>query len=127
MPCSYSCPETIKSVGRLRREIGKNEPGYVELADHYLKMPFLVLYERKFYCFDGQLKDGKIKYTNVCFPIHDHSLASDSYEEDLKNGDTIKLEGRRILIFKKNKLQKTIEAPYTTFAPEYPFLINFNE
>ena len=125
MPCSYSCEKTMKWAWKLRAEIKKREPEFVKLTDAYLKMAFLVFYERKFYCFEGTLENNKIKYRDVLFTALDKKL--DLYGEDFKKGDSLKLEGRSILIYKKDKLIKTIEIAYNAFAPEYPFLIDFNE
>ena len=125
MPCSYSCEKTIKGAGTLRAEIKKREPEFVKLTDEYLKMAFLVFYERKFYCFKGTLKNNEIKYKDFLFTALDKKL--DLYGENFKKGDALKLEGRSILIYKKGVLIKTIQVPYNVFAPEYPFLIDFNE
>lgn len=123
MPCSYSCGETIKLAGKLRKEIRKRDSEYVELTDKYLKMPFLVFYERKFYCFDGRLKDNEIKYKEVYFPSPDKN--KDTYAKYLKEADTLRLEGRRIILLKRNRIIKTIDVELSNFAPEYPFLIKF--
>lgn len=124
MPCSYDCKETIKLAGRLRKEIQKREPDYVKLADQYLKMPFLVFYERKIYCFDGILKENTIRYNKVYFVPPDSS--NNLYLNDFKQADSLRLEGRRILLFKKDKLIKIINVELKNFAPEYPFLIQFS-
>lgn len=123
MPCSYSCSETIKLAELLRREIRKREPELIEQVDRKLKMPFLVFYERKFYCFNGVLKKDKIYYKDVYFPSPE--ISKDIYGEDLRESDALNLKGRTIVLYKKNKLFKKIEVSLNNFAPEYPFLIKF--
>ena len=123
MPCSYSCKETIKLAGRLREEIKKKEPGYVELTDRFLKLPFLVFYERKFYCFEGELKNGEIKYEDFYFPSPDKS--KDIYSKDFEKADRLRLEGRRLILLRNNKIVRKIDVGLSNFAPEYPFIIKF--
>jgi len=123
MPCSYSCKETIKLAGQLREAIKKLEPDYVRLTDTYLKMPFLVFYERKFYCFDGVLKGNEIRYKNVYFSSPDKS--KDDYGKYFKKADLLKLEGRRIVLLRKNTIIRSIDIELNDFAPEFPFLIKF--
>ncbi len=123
MPCSYSCSGTIKMVTRLRQEIKKREPKYVELTDRFLKMPFLVFYERKLYCFEGSLKGNEIKYKSFYFPCPDNS--KDEFSQYLKQADRLSLNGRKISFFKGRDLIRQVEVKLNTFAPEYPFLISF--
>ena len=123
MPCSYSCDETSKFVARLRKEIKKREPEYVKLTDQFLKMPFLVFYERKFYCFEGTLKRNEIKYKSFYFPSPDNT--KDDLGKYLVQGDCLRLEGRDIVLLKEGKVFKKLTVKLTEFAPEYPFLINF--
>lgn len=123
MPCSYSCKKTIETTSGLRKAIKKNEPGFVELIDRFLKMPFLVFYERKFYCFEGTLKGNEIRYTQVYFPSPDRSL--NVFGEHLRRADSLRLEGGKVILKKKNKKVGVLEPTRNKFAPEYPFLIHF--
>jgi hypothetical protein len=123
MPCSYSCAETMKLTLRLRKEIEKREPKYVKLTDKYLKMPLLVIYEKKYYCFDGTLKGDEIKYKKFFFSSTD--LTKDSYGEYLQEADTLKLKGRRIILLKRGKILNKIDVILNSLAPEFPFLIRF--
>jgi hypothetical protein len=123
MPCSYDCANTINLVRKLRKEIKKREPEFVKLADERLKMPFLVFYERKFYCFEGELKDNFLRYKKAYFCSPD--LIKDIYGNYFKEADSLKLEGRKISLFRRDKIFKTLDIPLTNFAPEYPFLIQF--
>ena len=123
MPCSYSCEETIRLAGKLRKEIKKREPEYSGLIDRYLEMPYLVFYERKFYCFEGTLRGNEIKYTDFYFPSPD--AAKDTYGQYLQRADSLRLQGREVILLKRNKVLNKIEVGLTDFAPEYPFLIQF--
>lgn len=123
MPCSFSCAQTMSTVSRLRQEIKKREPGYVALTDRYLKMPFLVFYEKKYYCFEGALKGNEIKYKNCHSLFSDPSL--DIYDDDFKKADTLRLEGRRIILSRRNRAFRQINVVCDKFAPEHPFLIQF--
>ena len=86
-------------------------------------MPFLVLYERKFYCFDGELSGNEIKYKSFCFPSPDNE--KDDFGRYLVQGDALRLEGRDVIFLKGNKVFKKISIKLTEFAPEHPFLIKF--
>lgn len=124
MPCSYDCKKTIELAGKLRKEIKKREPLYVKLADQYLKMPFLVFYERKFYMFDGAAwKGDMLTYKKAHFVSPDGT--KDIYGEDLNKADGLRLQGRKLLLYKKRSLLQTLDIPMENFAPEYPFLIDF--
>jgi len=123
MPCSYSCAATIKMVAKLRKEIKKREPEFVELTDQYLKLPFLVFYEQKFYCFEGKLTDNEIKYKKFYFAGSDKS--KDIYGEYFKEADTLRLQGRELTILKNKRVLKKINIKLNKFAPEYPFMVRF--
>lgn len=124
MPCSYSCAATIEIVTKLRNEIKKREPEFVELTDKCLKLPFLVFYERKFYCFEGTLKNNEIKYRKAYFAGPDPS--KDIYGEYFKEADTVRLQGRELIILKNNRVIKKANIKLSDFAPEYPFMIKFS-
>jgi len=123
MPCSYSCRQTIKLASRLRRGINKMESGYVKIIDKLLKMPFLVFYEKKFYCFKGKLEGNLLKYDKACFLF---SRASENlFAADFDMADALELKGRRITLFRKNHILNIVDVFLNEFAPEYPFLIKF--
>lgn len=125
MPCSYNCSATIKLAGGLRKAILKREPGYVQMIDERLKMPFLVFYERKFYCFDGLMKANRVCYKKPYFPSPD--FKKDTYGKFLSEADTLQLDGYRLKLTKKGKDFKNLNVgPQGNFAPEYPFLIDFS-
>lgn len=123
MPCSYSCHETIKLAGKLRFEINKREPGYVKLADEYLQMPFLVFYEKKYYCFKGELKNNLLEYKKVYFCSPDKM--NDIYGEFFRNANSLELQGRCIILYRDKNMIQSIDIPLQNFAPEYPFLTQF--
>ncbi len=124
MPCTYSCAETIRLAGRLRKEIKKREPEYVTLTDHYLQLPFFVLYEKKIYCFDGRLNNDEIRYSR--FYTYE-GMEEDEYSPYFKKADTLRLKGRYLTLLRRNKIQNRITIPFTKFAPEYPFLVQFTQ
>lgn len=124
MPCSYSCEATKKLAGKLRDEIARHEPEYVRRADKCLKMPFLVFYERKLYCFDGVLEGNRIKYTKFYFPSHDRS--KDFYSGYFKKANEVRLEGRNLLFFKDGRPTAKVEVKKNPFAPDQPFFIDFS-
>ena len=124
MPCSYNCENTVNLVKGLRDKIRKREPDFVNLTDRYLKMPFLVFYERKIYCFEGKsLGNNHLKYRKVYFVGSDKT--KDIYGQDLKMADALRLEARTMRLLRKGRVVKTIAIPLTNFAPETPFLIQF--
>jgi len=88
-------------------------------------MPFLVFYERKIYCFAGELLGNNLlRYKKVYFPGPDKT--KDIYGEELSRADSLKLEGRVVTLFCKNRVFKTIFTPLSNFAPEFPFLVQFS-
>lgn len=124
MPCAYDCAETIRRTGQLRKEILKREPLFVQKTDRYLKMPFLVFYERKFYTFEGNFNaQGFLSYRKAHFVSPDRS--KDAYGRDLDEANGLKLEGRTIHLYRKKKFFKSFSVPLKSFAPEYPFLMQF--
>jgi hypothetical protein len=124
MPCSYSCGQTISLARRLRVAIKKNEPDYVKITDRYSRMPFLVFYEKKYYCFEGVMEGNQIRYNKFYFPSPERS--KNIYAEYLRNADTVKLEGKKLILTKKGKFIKELKPEYGSFAPEAPFLIQFS-
>ena len=125
MPCSFWCKQTIKLVGCLYREIRKREPGFVAVIDRYLKLPFLVFYEHKFYAFEGKLTNkNEISYSEVYFTSPNET--NNIYQEVLSKGNSLKLLGRNIVIYKNKKMIDSICVPFTNFACEYPYIIQFS-
>lgn len=125
MSCSFWCKQTIKLVDCLRREIRKREPDFVTVIDRYLKLPFLVFYEHKFYAFEGKITDkDEISYSKVYFTSPNE--ANNIYQEVLSHGNRLKLMGRDIIIYKDKKIIDTISVPFTNYAPEYPYIIQFS-
>lgn len=124
MPCSYNCEETIKLTKRIKEAIKEEEPEFVRKIDEHLRLPSLVFYERKIYAFEGKLQNKKLHYKEVYFigQISENNL----YEADLKRGDCIFIEGKDVLILKKERLIKRIKWQAKDFAPEAPFIIQFN-
>ena len=123
MPCAYNCQETIKWVGRLRREINRKEPSFVSLTDKILKMPFLVFYERKFYIFQGRREKNRIFYKNAYFC--DADKRKDIYSDLFSRGNNLILKTRTLEIYRNSELIQKIEIPFTTYAPETPFIMQF--
>jgi hypothetical protein len=125
MPCSFCCKETIKLVNRLHRDIKKREPEFAAVIDRYLKLPFLVFYESKIYAFEGRItgKD-EIRYSKVYFTSLNES--NNLYEKLLSQGNRLKLLGRDIVIYKNTSIIDTIRVSFTSFACEYPYIIQFS-
>jgi hypothetical protein len=124
MPCSYNCRETIKLARRIREAIYEEEPEFVKEIDRHLKLPLLVFYERKFYAFEGKIKNDRLYYKNVYFigQMPENNL----YEVDLNKGDCIFIENKDVVILNKGRLIKRIKWQKRDFAPEMPFIIQFN-
>jgi len=124
MPCAYNCKTTIELVKRVRSVIYEEEPEFVKKIDWHLKLPLLVFYERKFYAFEGEIKNNKLYYKKVFFigQMPENNL----YETDLRKGDCVFLEDKDVVILKKEKLIKRIKWQKKDFAPEFPFIIQFS-
>ena len=124
MPCSYNCNATIDLTRKIRDAIYAEEPGLVRRVDRHLKLPLLVFYERKFYAFEGEIKNKRVYYKNAYFigQMPENNL----YEVDLKRGDCVFLEDKDVVILKKGRLINRIKWRKMNFAPEFPFIIQFN-
>ncbi|MDI6606496.1 MAG: hypothetical protein QME65_05090 [Candidatus Omnitrophota bacterium] len=123
MPCSYNCPSTSELAGKIRAAIDAEEPEFSKKIDRYLKMPLLVFYENKAYAFRGEIKGSRLCYKNSYFisTMPEYN----SYGADLKQGDCLFLENRDVVVLKKGKLIKRIKWHQKSFAPETPFIIQF--
>ena len=124
MPCSYNCKATIELAGKIRAVIVKKEPEFAKEIDKRLNMPFLVFCEKKFYAFDGRVNNNRIYYKNVYFV--DTSPENNIYENVLKMGNCVFLEDKDLVILNNGKLIKKVKWQKKNFAPEIPFIIQFN-
>ncbi len=125
MPCSYRCRETISLVSRLRSEIQKREPGFVEVIDRHLMLPFLVFYERKFYAFDGFIDDERLYYSHVYFP--DSWKPGNVYLKLLQSGNNLHISDGTVHIFTGRREVARICAEMRENEYECPFLIQFGK
>ena len=124
MPCSYNCQATIQWAREIRNAIRKEEPEFVRLTDRYLKMPFLIFYEKKCYAFDGQIKDGKLRYNDIFFTGGRNE--DNIYEKIIRKGDCLFIEENTVIILKKQRKIAVIKCQKRNFASENPFIIQFN-
>lgn len=124
MPCAYNCKATIELARKIKKAIYAEEPEFVEKIDRHLKLPLLIFYEIKFYAFDGEIKNGKLHYKDVYFigQMSENNL----YESDLKRGNCVFLEDRDVVILNNGKLIRRIRWQRRNFAPEIPFIVQFN-
>ena len=125
MPCSYGCAPSKELASRLREAIMAEEPGFVTAIDRHLKLPYLVIYERKIFAFEGSLKNGVIHYDKV-YPLGRNRNAPEEYLNALTKGDAVRVEGRNVYISRKGKKVAVIRTERKEFAPEYPFVIQFS-
>lgn len=106
MPCGASCAETIKYTNALREEIKKRDPLYVEVIDRHLKAPYLYFGEQDIYAFDGTASGGHIAYKKSYFVGKPrYNLYNDLFRE----ADRIECGDAVILVFKENRLLKSIK------------------
>jgi len=125
MPCSFDCKETIKYTRRLRQEIIKRAPKFIKVMDMRLKLPFLVFYEKKIYAFQGRLVNNKeLSYSEIYFVNAEKER--NTYMQKLSKGNRLKLNGRRVDIYKNKERVDMIDASVGSFAPEFPFLVKFD-
>jgi len=125
MPCSYNCPATMELAARLRREISRREPDFTRLIDDRLKMPFVVFYERKFYCFKGRINGDVLDYQDIYFPSPDPS--KDTYGKYFCAADRLILKNHVLTLFRGDKVFIRLPVnPKRGPNPEYPFLIQFS-
>lgn len=124
MPCSFDCGATADLAVRIRSAIYEEEPEFAKRIDEHLRLPVLVFYERKFYAFKGEIKHGRLYYTDVYFigQMSEKNL----YEDDLRKGSCVFLDNKDVVILDKGKLVKRIVWQKKDFAPETPFIIQFN-
>ncbi len=125
MPCSFNCKKTVSYVKKLRGEVKKREPKFIKMVDERLKLPFLVFYEKKIYAFKGKLLNNKeLLYSEIYF-VNAESERN-VYMEELAKGNRLKLNGKIIYIYNGKNKVNTIESTKEGFAPETPFLVQFN-
>lgn len=123
MPCSYRCEATISLVGRLRSEIQKREPGFVEAIDRHLALPFLVFFERRFYAFEGFIDNDRLYYSHVHFP--DSWRPGKVYLEMLQAGNNLHIIGDTVHIFRGRREVARIGPEMRENEFEHPFLLQF--
>lgn len=124
MPCRWDCPATRELAGRLRSEVALREPELVRQVDRHLRLPALVFYERKHFVFDGTLQGNRLTYRKVYYP--DGDLTGQALLPRLARGDALELEGDTVRVFRDGELVDRIQARSEGFAPEHPFLIQFD-
>jgi len=125
MPCRWDCPATRALAGRLRQEVAAREPELVRQVDRHLRLPALVFYERKHYVFDGELHGNRLEYRACHYPDWDREGLP--YHERLQRGDALELEGGTVHIFRQGQEVDRIVARSEGFAPEHPFLVQFDQ
>ncbi len=125
MPCRWDCPATRDLAGRLRSEVARREPELVRQVDRHLRLPALVFYERKHYVFDGTLQGNRLEYRAAYYP--DGDLEGQALLARLAQGDALELEGETVRVFRQGELVDRIQARSDGFAPEHPFLVQFEQ
>jgi len=125
MPCSYSCINTKETALSLRKAIMDKEPEFVVAIDRHLKIPYLVVYERKFFAFEGSLENGVIRYNKV-YSLSSNRNISENYLTSLAKGDAVRVDDRDIYVSRKGKDVAVIRTEKKKFGPEYPFIIQFS-
>ncbi|MEO3807981.1 HEXXH motif-containing putative peptide modification protein [Sphaerisporangium sp. B11E5] len=128
MPCSYSCPETMKFAGRLRDVIAAELPGYWTAIERALSKPLLCVSELKMYWFTGESvhRDGTathIRYTGVesLYPIE----STDPVHALLSRGDRCTLDGDILYVHEGDTLAGTHRTRGDRHGPECPFVLTF--
>ena len=124
MPCRWDCPATLALAGRLRAEVAAREPELVEQVDRHLRLPALVFYERKHYVFEGVLSGNRLDYQAVHYP--DWDAGGQAYYQRLSQGDALELVGQAVRIYRGGRQVDEIVARSEGFAPEHPFLVQFD-
>lgn len=124
IPCSFGCESTIALAARLRSAIYEEDPDFARKIDEHLKLPLLIFYERKFYAFEGRIRHGRLYYSGVHFigQMPENNL----YEPDLRRGDCLFIDGKDVVILRASKLVRKIVWRKKEFAPEVPYIIEFN-
>ncbi|MFH1691155.1 MAG: hypothetical protein ABIC68_01085 [Candidatus Omnitrophota bacterium] len=124
MPCSFRCKKTISHVNDIRTALLEEDRDFVQEIDKYLQFPFLVFRERKAYIFEGKIKNNKLFYDALHYVGQMPSC--NTYEKELKMGDTLFIENYDVIILKKGHLVKKISCRNSRPVPEPPFLIQFD-
>ena len=125
MPCRWDCPATRELAVRLRSEVARREPELVRQVDRHLRLPVLVFYERKHFVLDGTLQGNRVEYRAVYYP--DSFPDGLDLLERLLPGDALELEDHTVRVFNQGELVDRIQARSEGFAPEHPFLIQFDQ
>ncbi|MFC6080060.1 aKG-HExxH-type peptide beta-hydroxylase [Sphaerisporangium aureirubrum] len=128
MPCSYSCPVTMKFAGRLHDVIAAELPGYLTAMERALSKPLLCVSELKMYWFTGESvhRSGdttEIRYTAVesLYPIE----STDPVHTLLSRGDRCTLDGDILHVHEGPTLIGTHRTRGDRHGPECPFVLTF--
>lgn len=106
IPCSFCCEES-KKIGNDTLELLEIElPELAREIVSVIKKPIIYFDYFNWIVLEGDVEKNEIKYFNI-LPIN--SLVSSRIIDELKRGDTIKIELNRLIVFKKNKQINKIE------------------
>lgn len=124
LPCSYDCPNTIELAGKVEKAMEEVEPGFAENMAEMLKKPLLVLNEKNFIIFDGELKESSgiktIHYSN-CQYFHNPSRPHEKigFFGDVLKGNTIEIGRTGILIGENGSEVSQIKKNPRWFAAKF--------
>ncbi|MDQ7826784.1 MAG: hypothetical protein RDV48_28560 [Candidatus Eremiobacteraeota bacterium] len=120
MPCSWRCRATIRQAEAFRKALLALEPEFVRRTDKALRLPYLVFYERHIYGFRGVIKGNRLHYQEAYSA--DLVTAPQSYLPQLREGDSLVVEGETVKVFKGKDHLADLQGNSTL---EKPFLIQF--
>lgn len=115
--CTLDCKKTISWAKKIEEAVYEEEPEYVELIRHALKLPIITWGEKNSYVFDGIINDNTIKYKDVVY-IGDER--DNRYGELFKSGNAVKVFDNRIEV-KGNRKITYIRKD----VPEFGFILEF--
>jgi hypothetical protein len=128
MPCSYSCPATMKSADHLLGVIRSELPHYAEAIERAAAKPLLCVSELRMYGFEGEnvhRHDGTVTITysgaKSLYPIED----VDPLWTLLRAGDRCTVDGNIVHVSHADAHIAGYEARGDRHGPECPFVIFF--
>jgi len=130
MPCSYTCPSTMKFADRLCDMIRAELPAYAKAIERASAKPVLCVSELRMYWFTGETvkRSGStvtITYTGVesLYPIE----ATDPLSDLLSAGDRCILDGNVIHVHCADSYLAGYQTRGDRHGPECPFVLSFME
>lgn len=140
VPCSYSCPVSGDYLKRIYNAIGREEPGFRDELDRYLRAPYMVIFNlnlpmsnawdrRMGFYFDGRVDNNIIYYKKSIFfrtnyPEYDNKdtdKGMESLKEAIGKGNRIECGEGSISVYRDKELLDRFERRESFYISLFDF------